>query len=152
MTDANRAHRDVTLLTTALQHATRWYEFRTTNGLQVLNFYLLASAVMSAAYVSALNGRFHAVASIIALAGVAVSGATYLVGRRQRDFAQLAEVPIKEIQAKLAAELNIDSLRMVEQADKHRRLWWHSPSVMANVIFPLAATISAAAAIYAWFA
>ena len=148
-TDKDRG--DIALLTIALDHVSRWHEFRTTSGLQVLNFFLLASAVMSAAYVSAINGRLHTVAGAIALTGVAVSGAAYLVGRRQRDVARLAEAPLMEIQDRLASDLNIDSLRMAERAMVHRKLWWHNPTVTANVIFPLAAAVSAAAAVYAWF-
>jgi steroid 5-alpha reductase family enzyme len=93
MTDTDNDRRDVALLTIALDHAMRWLEFRITNGLQVLNFFLLAAAVMSAAYVSAINGRLHAVAGVIALLGVAAAGAAYFVGKRQREVAQLAHAP-----------------------------------------------------------
>ena len=135
MTGGDRAQHDVALLALALDHVIRWYEFRTTSGLQVLNFFLLASAVMSAAYVSAINGRLHTVAGAIALIGVTVSGAAYFVGRRQRDVARLAVAPLKEIESRLAID---------------RKLWWHNPTVTANVVFPLAAVVSVAAAIYAW--
>lgn len=151
MSGTDKGQQDIALLTVALEHATRWYEFRTSNGLQVLNFFLLASAVMSAAYVSAINGRLHAVAGAIALVGLAVSSGTYLVGRRQRDDARLAEVPIMEIQARLAADLSIDSMRMVEHSVEHRKIWWHSATTTAHVIFPLAAALCIAAAVYAWF-
>ena len=150
MTGEGRAQHDVALLALALDHVTRWYEFRTTSGLQVLNFFLLASAVMSAAYVSAINGRLHTVAGAIALIGVTVSGAAYFVGRRQRDVARLAVAPLKEIESRLAIDLSIDSLRMTGRAEEHRKLWWHNPTVTANVVFPLAAVVSVAAAIYAW--
>jgi len=150
MTDVDKKQRDIALLTIALDHVWRWHEFRNASGLQVLNYYLLASAVMSAAYVSAINGRLHAVAGAIALLGVAVSGAAYLVGRRQRDVARLAEGPLKQIQDLLATDLDIDSLRMAERAAEHRKTWWHNSTVTANIIFPLAAIVSIAAAAYAW--
>jgi len=73
MTHGNKGQHDVALLTTALDHVTRWYEFRTSSGLQVLNYFLLASAVLSTAYVSAINGRLHAVAVTIAVVGAAVA-------------------------------------------------------------------------------
>jgi hypothetical protein len=152
MTDVDKAQRDVEWLKIALDHTTRWSEFYTANGLQVLNCFLLASAVMSAAYVSAINGRLKLVAGAIALTGVAVSGAAYLVGRRQRDVARLSNVPLKEIQNRLASSLNIESLRMQERAEEGRKVWWRNATVTANVIFPLAAAVSAAAAAYAWFA
>jgi hypothetical protein len=151
MRDMSKARRDAALVTIALDHVWRWYEFRTTSGLQVLNYFLLASAVMSTAYVSAINGRLYAVAGAIAILGVAVSGAAYLVGKRQRDVARLAETPLKEIEGWLAADLGIDSLRMAARAEEGRKTWWRSATVTANIVFPLAAAVSAAAAAYAWF-
>ncbi len=143
--------KDIALLTVALDHATGWYQFRTSNGLQVLNFLLVATAVLSAAYVSAINGGLHVVAGAIALVGLAVSGGAYLVGRRQRDDARLAETPIMEIQNRLAADLNIDSLRMAQRSVEDRKIWWHSAKTIAHIIFQLGAVLSIAAAVYAWF-
>lgn len=86
MTDVGKDQNDVALLTTALDHVTRWHEFRTSSGLQVLNFFLLAIAVLSTAYVSAINGHLYAIAAAIAMS-VVTCGA-YLVGRRLRDDAR----------------------------------------------------------------
>jgi hypothetical protein len=144
-----RNDRDHELLGIALDHVTRLYDSRTGNGLQVLNYFLVAVAVLSAAYVSALNGKLHAVGCAIGLAGVPLSIVAYLVGRRQRDVARLAEIPMKEIQAILADSLDIGSLRMTEHADEQRKSWWRSSTHMANAIFVLAAMISVAAAVYA---
>jgi hypothetical protein len=134
----------------ALEHVTKWREFYTTSGLQVLYFFLVAAALLSTAYVSALNGRLHVVAGVIALGGVALSGTAYLVGRRQRDVARLADPPMAELESRLACIARVDSLRMSQQAEESRRQWWRNATVMANVMFPMAAVVSVAAALYAW--
>jgi hypothetical protein len=121
------------------------------SGLQVLNYFLVAAAVLSAAYVSALNGKLHAIGCAIGLLGVALSSVTYLVGRRQRDVARLAEMPMKEIEEILAENLNLSSLRMIDQAETQRNIWWRSSTLMANGIFTLAAIVSVAASAYALF-
>jgi hypothetical protein len=151
VTATKKYEHDAALLATALDHATRWYDFRTSAGLQVLNFFLLASAVLSTAYVSAINGRLHVVAVAIAVVGAAVSCGTYLVGRRLRDDARFSELPIMEIEDRLAAGLNMESLRMVKRSIDHRKIWWHNATTIANIMFPLIIAGCIAAATYAWF-
>ena len=146
MADPTRNQRDVELLTIALDHVTRLYDSRMTNSLQVLNYFLVAAAVLSAAYVSAINGKLHAIGCAIGLLGVALSSVTYLVGRRQRDVARLAEVPMKEIEEILAENLKIGSLRMIDHAETQRkpggeaRLYWrmgYSPLPQSSVLLPV---------------
>lgn len=69
------------LLMAALDHATRWNEFHTTSGFQIINFFFLTTAVLAAAYVSALNGHLDVIAGVIALVG----GAVELAVRSQRS-------------------------------------------------------------------
>ena len=141
---------DVQLLTAALDHAWQWWEFRINNGLQVLNFFLLASAIMVAAYVSALSSHLYVVASAIGLIGAIVSSATFIVGKRQHDVANLGAAPIAELQSRLASTLNIDSLRMVERHPSSRSLPIGGRAV-AYLLFPITLIASAAAAAYALF-
>jgi hypothetical protein len=151
MADEKESQRDVELLAIALKHATQVYKSRMTNGLQVLNHFLVAVAVLSAAYVSALNGKLHAVGCAIGLLGVVLSTVTYLVGRRRRDVSRLAEIPMKEIENRLADRLKIGSLRMTDRAEMQRSIWWKSSTLMANGIFTLAIIVSIAASSYALF-
>jgi hypothetical protein len=150
MADINRDRDDVTTLATALDHVLRLYEFRMTSGLQVLNFFLLASAVLAAAYVSALNDRLFGVAGVIAMVGLAASGATYIAGRRQSDMANLAAEPLKELQDRLAAALEMDSLRVVQRYRTDHTPRWYGGRITAHLMFPMMAALCLAAAAYAW--
>jgi hypothetical protein len=104
---------EVDMLVAALDRAWNRWEFRVNNGLQVLNFFLLAAAILVAAYVSALSSHLNAVAAAIAVFGAAASGVAYVVGRRQSQVAALAVEPMRDIQERLAQSLSIDSLRMI---------------------------------------
>ena len=141
---------DVQLLIAAIDHAWQWWEFRIGNGLQVLNFFLLASAIMVAAYVSALGSHLYIVASAIGLIGAIVSSATFLVGKRQSDVANLGAAPMTELQSRLASALNIDSLRMVERYPSSRSLPIGGRAA-AYLIFPITLIASMAATAYALF-
>lgn len=145
---ADKDKYDVELLTTALDHAWRWFDLRMTSALQIVNYYLVAAALTSTAYVSALNARDYSIAGAIAVTASFVSLAAYSAGQRQRDIAQIAVTPIREIEDRLADSLGIDSLRMVEHNGRARRAL--VPYLTAHILYPIGAIIGIAAAIYAW--
>ena len=53
MTDPTE--QEVALITVALNHAWERFNFRVTNALQILNYYILSMAILAAAYVGALT-------------------------------------------------------------------------------------------------
>jgi hypothetical protein len=145
---ADEDQHEVELLITALDHAWRWFDLRMTGALQIVNYYLVAAALTSAAYVSALNARNYVVAGTIAIIASSVSLVAYSAGQRQRDIAQFAVDPIREIEDRLAGALSIDSLRMVEHSGHTPRPLF--PYLTAHVLYPVGVIIGVAAAIYAW--
>jgi hypothetical protein len=149
MADVSEDKQGSDALKMALDHAARWNEFHITNGLQVVNFFLVSAAVLAAAYVSALNGHLHLIAGMVALVGAGASGAAFLIGRRQSSIARLAWEPLKEIQNRIAVSLNIDSFRMAERADASAQGFLRS-HVTVNAIFYIDIALGVAAAIYAW--
>jgi len=149
MVDKNQEQSKALLLTTALDHAWRWHELRISSGLQILNFYLLAIAVLTSAYVSALNARNHVVSVAVALAGAAVTACAYMVGARQDHVARLALAPIQEIENRLADALELDSLRLVERYRVRRKLSTYAVRATAHFIMPVIIIVCVVAGIYA---
>jgi hypothetical protein len=143
-------NKDADLLVSALEHVVRWNEFHRTSALQAINFFLLTAAVLGTAYVSALNGHQDAIAGVVALAGGGAAGGTYLIFHRQNSISHLADVPLREIQGRIADALGIDSLRMVEDTSSGQGLQWRRSAFIVNVSFPLIIALSLAAAFYAW--
>src|ERR1700722_17427828 len=105
----------VSQLTTALDHAWRWYDLRISGGIQILNLYLLGIAVLISAYVSAFISRNPTVAVTVGVVAEAVTFFTYMIGVRQDAVARIALSPIEEIEDRLADALDIDSIRLVKQ-------------------------------------
>ena len=67
---------DTALLTTALNHTWTWYDAHVSRSYQLINFYIVASAIYISAYASAIDGKHYGVAAVITLAGL---GLTVLV-------------------------------------------------------------------------
>lgn len=138
-------------LATALDHAWRWFELRISHGMQMLNFAVVAFALLSAAYVSALGDKLYGIAGAVALLAATVAITANLTARRQRQIAWVAAEPIREIQRRLAADLGIDSLRILDRSSAARSRWrsamWLAAILHAVV---LAACLTAAAAAWFW--
>jgi hypothetical protein len=149
MTGKDQEYSKVFLLTTALDHAWRWYDLRINSGLQILNFYLLAMTVLTAAYVSAFTSRNHVISVAVALAGAAVSASSYMAGVRQDHVARMALPPIEEAEDRLAAALGIDSLRLAEQYRVQRKISAYAVRVIAYFVYPAIIVVCVVAGIYA---
>ena len=93
---------DTALLTAALDHAWTWYDAQINRGLQMINYFLVASAVLATAYVSAINGKQYPLATIVALAGIGLTAVASLIELRQSLQASEAGPVLGELQRRVA--------------------------------------------------
>ena len=119
---------DTTLLVAALNHAVAWYDERVNRALQMVNYYIVASAVLATAYASAINGKHYAVAAVLALFGTAATAVTLLFGLRQRFSAEPARRALTELQDRVAHRLGIDAVRMTKASPG--ALWGHDAALI----------------------
>lgn len=138
------------LVAIALDHAWRWYDFRYSQGAQVLNFFTLGATVLTAAYVSAINAGHRGVATAVALLGSLLTVSTYVVGTRLTSIAHLAHEPLRKIQGELADALDIDTMRLVERRENRHGLLSGSGAI-ANIMLLIVSVVSLTAAGFAWF-
>jgi hypothetical protein len=132
---------DTALLIAALSHSTGWYEARIDRGLQVMNYFVVAGAVLATAYVSAISGKHYAIAVVVSLSGTALGALAFLIGRSQRHRAAEAEPALAELQSRIAERLDIGSFKVI-QPRPHRES-------SVRIAFALAILLSLGSAMYA---
>jgi hypothetical protein len=109
---------DLKLLTTALNHAWSWFEVHAVQRQNFVNFFLIAVAFLSAAYVGALTGKANYLAAADCLVGVVISLAFLLIDLRNRELIRASELPLMELQDRLAEAVGVDSLRILRTIDQ----------------------------------
>jgi len=109
----------------------------------MINYFLVASAVLATAYVSAISGKHYDIAVVVALAGTALTVLVFVLGRGQRRAAAEAEPALAELQGRIADRLKIDSFLVYQP---HERV----PSdIRVRLAFGLAALLSIGSVLYA---
>jgi hypothetical protein len=142
---------DAQILGLALDHAWKWYELRSSHVMQIINFYLVSIAVLSAGYVSALGSRLRIIAGMVGLMGVAVTTVAFLAARRYDETGKRATDPLAELQGRLADALDVQSFRLVE---RHRMAGtpWHSVRRISRIVYVFAILACLTAAAFGFWA
>lgn len=138
-------------LTSCLDHAWNWFALHAGQRMQMFNYWLLAMAFITTAYVTALGDGAEGLGVFVALAGAFVSVTFQRLERRTRQLVRIAEAALGELQSELAGRTGFSSLGLVREAQL-RRGRFASYGLMISVVqlsvcagFLLAATRAAIA-------
>jgi hypothetical protein len=144
--DAHAHADDTTLLAAALDHTWAWYDGRRKRAVEVINYYLVATAILLTAYTSAINGKHYGFAAAIAATGLVLTALALAAAVRETRTAALAVPALKELQRRFADRLSIDSISMFKPSSA--RLLGQGRFVVL-VALGLATVLNAGALIYA---
>ena len=135
---------DTALLTTALDHSWTWYDEHMKRVFQLVNFYIVATALLVTAYANSINKKQYSFAVALAVAGLVITAIASASALNQATAAGKAELPLDQMQDRIADRLRVGSFRIVERQGGIR----YTPAV-AGIMVVLAAGLFVAALIYA---
>jgi hypothetical protein len=139
-----QADDDTTLLTTALSHYWAWYDGRYNRAFQIINYYLVATAILFTAYISAINGKHYSVAAALAIAGLGLTAPMAAAVLGEVSAAARAAPGLTELQKRMAGKLSINPIRMAtSQAGRTQR------RIAVAVTFGLSALLEISGLLYA---
>ena len=140
---------DTALLTAALNHSWTWYDEHMKRVFQLVNFYIVATALLVTAYANSINKKQYGFAVALAIAGLVITAIASASALNQANAASKADKPLREMQDRIAGKLEAgtpetSSFRIV---DRQRGIRYNP--VVASIMVVLAAGLSVAALIYA---
>jgi hypothetical protein len=145
-TGEQRPEDDTALLTAALDHTWAWYDGWTSRSYQVANYYFLASAILGAAYTSAINAKNYGLAAAIAVGQTGLTALASLAWFHQANAAASAEPALTELQGRMADRLSMYSMHIARPQPGKLQL----RTIVASG-FGLSALLSVGGLLYAVF-
>lgn len=104
-----------------LNHCWDWFALHASQRVQMVNFFVLAMAFITAAFVACVVGQRGEVAAGVALLGLIVPTAFWRLEVRTRELVRIGRTAVIEYERKLAELVEVDSLRMAEKAEESVR-------------------------------
>jgi hypothetical protein len=140
---------DTALLVAALDHSWTWYDEHMKRVFQLINFFIVATALLATAYANSINKKQYGFAVALAVVGLVLLAVASVSALNQAEAAARADEPLCEMQDRIALRLEVgrpkaDSFRMVQY---QKGLRYTAPA--AAIIIVLAALLFIAALTYA---
>jgi hypothetical protein len=138
-----RPEDETALLTAALSHSWAWYDQYSNRAFQLINYYLVATAIVVTAYSSAINGKHYPFAAALAIAGLGLTAILAGNGLYQINTAALAEPALTEMQERIGGKLRTGSMHIAGPREIRQR---RNGTI---IMFGVAAAFYAGALLYA---
>jgi|SRR5215469_2762649 len=124
---------ELAALSTALEHARSWVQLHTTQRQNLLNFFLIAVAFLFNAYVGALSVHRFLLAAVIAALGSIISVGFSLMDLRNRELTRAGEIPLIEIERRMAIKCRLPDLTIIETVDRPHYPWLSMGKIMRAI-------------------
>jgi hypothetical protein len=116
------------------------------------HFFLVATAFLSAAFVTAAKEKMYLLAGGVAILAICTSYFLYRIERRIQSLLHAAEAAIGPLEDKLAQTVNIDALRIVSVVENEKAGEWKYSKVFRYLYFSTAAAFTLGLLYVCWAA
>ena len=104
-----RPEDDTALLTAALNHSWTWYDEHMKRVFQLVNFYILATALLVTAYANSINGKHYGFATALAIVGLVLTAIASASALNQATAGGKAQDALHDMEDRIAGRLHADS-------------------------------------------
>jgi len=144
-----RPEDDTALLTAALDHCWTWYDEHMKRVFQLINFFIVATALLATAYANSINKKQYGFAVALAVVGLAITAVASASAWNQARAGGKANDALRETQDRIARKLDPGSPDTSSFRIVHRQGGIRYNPVVASIMVVLAAGLFVAALIYA---
>jgi hypothetical protein len=104
-----------------LDHSWNWFEMHASQRMQLINYFLIAVAFLSAAYAAGLRDGHPEVSAAVSALGLVLSFCFRRIETRTRDLIKIGEEAIAEIETIMNSQFRVSSIELVRRASDRRR-------------------------------
>jgi hypothetical protein len=145
---------DTALLTAALDHSWTWYDEHMKRVFQLVNFFIVATALLATAYANSINKKQYGFAVALAVVGLVLLAVASASAWNQAKVAGQADKPLREMQDEIASRLEARRLEAGRPKPSEFRMVDHQDGIQntaqnAALMVGLAALLFIVALIYA---
>jgi hypothetical protein len=141
---------DDVLLLAAIEYLRSYSETRRAQRLQVINYFVVSIAFLTAAYASALSNKLNILAGAIPILVACIAAVFWWSDRATRSYLHLTDEPLLILERRLASRLSVPGLNLTERSMTLAKTRRNSPSLLVTLMYLLAIIVATASAIIAF--
>jgi hypothetical protein len=108
------------LLRDVLDHSWKWFELHASQRMQLINYFLVAVAFLSAAYAAGLRDDAPEVSAAVSVLGVILSVCFQRIEARTRQLIKLGEQSMNEVETIMKYQFELSNIMLVQRAEEQR--------------------------------
>jgi hypothetical protein len=105
----------------ALDHSWKWFELHASQRMQLINYFFIAVAFLSAAYATGLEADEPLVSAGVAALGIVMSIGFQLIELRTRELIEVGERALASIESTIQSDISLPTIAFVNQIEKPAR-------------------------------
>jgi hypothetical protein len=102
----------------ALDHAWDWFELHAKQRMDLINYFLVATAFLAAGYAGGIQAGAPVVSAGVSVLGVIIAICFQRIEQRTRELIRLGEAALRQIESAMASETGMSQIMFVQSADQ----------------------------------